>query len=613
MTFDTSRHRFDPASNYFGVIQQQGRMQSDADWTELVAQVTRRLQAGTLDTMGRAVVPLETPDGFRVRVAGDGTFTVDPGRLYVDGILAENHGDAPAAWDPRLAERRGTAGVGYGKQPYLPDPPALPTSGGPHLVYLDVWQREVTYLQDPSLVDPALGVDTTGRLQAVWQVRVLADVGPVTCATPDADVPGWADITRPSAGRLSTRTADPAEKSDPCTIPPAAGYRGLENQHYRVEIHDGGAPGTATFKWSRDNGTVATRVTGIDAARDRLVVESVGRDAVLRFSDGDWVEVTDDRRELQGLPGVLRRIRRGGGVDDATRTIRLETPLPSEAFTTDGADRHTRIRRWDQAGVVLREKGTEKGTKFHDLDASGATGAIPVPADGSALFLEDGIVVQFEVADKDGAFRPGDAWTFAARTADASIERLEKAPPRSVHHHYARLALVTFPSTVVDCRTPWPPAAGQGGCCTQVVAPGESIQAAIDALPDGGGCVCLRTGEHPIADALRIRTSNVSLHGSSPGVVVRRSTAGPLLTVGDLDDPQIERVSVAGIRWRAGPAAGAVAGGRARARRARRSSAGSWSSGAWPERRCGTARWSRTRDRRARYARSACSWWTART
>src|SRR5690606_12658219 len=124
-----------------------------------------------------------------------------------------------------------------------------------------------------------------------------------------------------SGARLSTSTGTPDFEECPCQVPPAAGYRGLENQLYRVEVHHGGPFGTATFKWSRDNGSVATRVTHINPARDRITVESIGRDDVLRFNDGDWVEVTDDFRELSGQPGELRRIRVAGGVDERARTL----------------------------------------------------------------------------------------------------------------------------------------------------------------------------------------------------------------------------------------------------------------------------------------------------
>ena len=51
--------------------------------------------------------------------------------------------------------------------------PILPKGSGPFLVYLDVWKRAITYLEHPELIDTAVGVDTTGRVQMVWQVKLL--------------------------------------------------------------------------------------------------------------------------------------------------------------------------------------------------------------------------------------------------------------------------------------------------------------------------------------------------------------------------------------------------------------------------------------------------------
>ena len=51
-----------------------------------------------------------------------------------------------------LAESRGLDPLPYEEQPYYPNPDALPETGGPHLVYLDVWEREVT----------------VGRKSAIW-------------------------------------------------------------------------------------------------------------------------------------------------------------------------------------------------------------------------------------------------------------------------------------------------------------------------------------------------------------------------------------------------------------------------------------------------------------
>jgi len=540
MSFDLSRVRFDARRDFLGVVMQQGRVQLDSDWNEWAAQLARRLQAGTLDTFGGNVVPRITPNGFRIEAAG-GALSIGPGRIYVDGLLAENHGGTPDEWDPLLAESSGTTAIDFASQPYYKNPPALP-DGGPHLVYIDVWQRDVTALQDPDLIEQAVGVDTTGRLQTVWQVKVLEGVGNISCATPDDDIPGWPEITAPSAARLSTGTDDTPGEPDPCEVPPDAGYRGLENQLYRVEVHMGGPLGTATFKWSRDNATVASRVTHINPARNRITIESIGRDDVLRFNDGDWVEVTDDWLELNNLPGELRRISVAGGVDESARTLTIDTALTAGLFPVDGqqatdALRNTRVRRWDQSGQIRREDGTA----LENLDDAGSSGAIEIRAAGTRLFLEHGILVDFDLVPAGGAasgeFKSGDYWVFAARSTDASIELLDSAPPRGIHHHYARLSVVDFPDDESDCRTLWPPVADGEDCACTVCVTAEghnsgsaTIQQAVDSIKDSGGTVCLGIGTYNLREAisvigarsLRIKGQGWAsmLLGSAPGGII---------------------------------------------------------------------------------------------
>ncbi|MFX8848757.1 DUF6519 domain-containing protein, partial [Acinetobacter baumannii] len=67
---------------------------------------------------------------------------------------------------------------------------------------------------------------------------------------------------------------DPGQQSsDPCILSPTAAYRGTENQLYRIEIQQGNlGGGQATFKWSRDNGSVAARWLGTEG--NDLVVSS---------------------------------------------------------------------------------------------------------------------------------------------------------------------------------------------------------------------------------------------------------------------------------------------------------------------------------------------------
>lgn len=560
MSSDFSRQRFDPHNDFAAVLMQQGRVLLDADWNEGVEILDRRLRAETLDTLGPAVVPTTTPQGFEIGLSGS-SLTIGPGRMYVHGLLADNHGGAPLAWDARLAELRGGA-IAYAAQPYLPDAASmapLPSAGGPHLAYLKVWQREVTPLQRPDLVESAVGVDSTTRWQTAWQVRVLENVGAgVTCATPAEEIAPWMALTAPSAGRLSTGTAPVEDVDDPCIIPDSAGYRGLENRLYRVEIHTVDAAGNATFKWARHNASVATAVTAINGGD--LTVDLTARDEELRFSNGDWVEITDDVRELAGLPGILRQIL---DVTDATRTITLVDVLPAGTFptATGGATlegRHTRLRRWDQKGSVL----TTAGVSHAEVDA--VEGAIPVPTDGTALRLEAGIVVTFSLAAEDGRFRAGDYWVFAARSADASVEILDKAPPRGVHVHYARLAVYTIGESPMDCRIFWPAEfAGSGCACTVCVSPKShasgtlTIQQAIDQVSTTGGTVCLSSGVYNISHTPPLRITgahSVRLVGEGWRTLLVRSGPGTAIEVSGSVGFTLEALTVVTSRLQPAPA-----------------------------------------------------------
>jgi len=565
MSFDTSRFSFHPWHDYFGVVMQQGRVQLDSDWNEWVAELGRRLQAGTMDTVGRAVVPRTTPEGFHILAPG-GVLNIGVGRMYVDGLLAENHGKPPLAWNVNLAELTGSAPTPFLDQPYLhfnetnqPAPanifnaPAL--TGGPHLVYLDVWQRELTHLQAPELIEKAVGVDTTGRLQTVWQVKVLTNVGNADCFTPDGELPAWAALTRPSGARLSNSTGLVTGDQNPCLAPPSAGYKGLENQLYRVEIHRGGPQASATFKWSRDNATVATGVQEIQAG-NRLVVDSLGRDDVLGFHAGEWLEILDDWHELHGLPGRLHRIRPGDGVDAATHSIILETALPAGLFPVDGQgktdpERHTRVRRWDQSGVVRRADGTD----YHNINAASVSDGIPVPAAGTKLTLENGILIDFSLI-AGSQFKAGDHWVFAARTSDGSIEPLVQAPPCGIHHHYARLAIVTLPGEPTDCRIFWPPEVSGESCdCTVCVhaeahnAGTATIQQAIDAVrARGGGTICLDVGTYLLRAPLNLsNVRSLRLRGQGWRTVLQPTVAGGAIDITRSIGVTVENLSIAGI------------------------------------------------------------------
>lgn len=493
MSGDTTRYRFEPGKNYSGVYKQQGRVALDSDWNEGVEIDRRRARVEVLDLGARCFVPESTPDGFRITAGPGGELLIWPGRAYVDGLQAENHGLPPLSFDEVLDESRGTKPVPYVEQPYLDTdllPGIEPTPGRADLVYLDVWSREVTAIEDPELLEIALGgADTTTRLQTVWQVKVLQGVEACHCGQEE---PKYDEATRRSAGRLTTSVVTPPPSDDPCIVAPSGGYRGLENRQYRVQIHAPGPLGVATFKWSRDAASVVARVTEVSGTH-RIVVQQLGRDETLRFDPGHWVELLDDALELAGQPGHMARI---ASVDQGSRTIELDRPVPASIDAADPG-RHTRLVRWDQSLGV---------------DANGllTTAAGPIE-------LEDGVQVSFGIDPEvpGGRMLTGDYWLAAARTADGSFEALVDAPPRGIHHHYCRLALVRWQREdveplVTDCRQ-----IGDARCCCSVeVHPGGDVQAAIASLPVDGGEVVLLPGDHHVARPLVIvERENVRLRG----------------------------------------------------------------------------------------------------
>src|SRR5262245_19774894 len=104
---------------YAGTLLQQGRPLTDRDWNDLVTQLNRRDQAGTLDTSGQVLVSTPLPDAFKIEFAS-GDLVINRGRLYVDGLLADNRGTGDLQWDPMLTEQFGKDRVPYKKQKYFP-------------------------------------------------------------------------------------------------------------------------------------------------------------------------------------------------------------------------------------------------------------------------------------------------------------------------------------------------------------------------------------------------------------------------------------------------------------------------------------------------------------
>lgn len=421
---DFSRLTFDPRNHFSRVLVQQGRVYLDSDENERTAIQLYALRGTMRDVVGQHGIPdtAETTTGFSIS-KGDATtpgFKIGVGRYYVNGILCENADNL----------------AGYFNQPdYFVDAGDDPLPDTPYLVYLDVWERHTTFIDHPLLRETALGgPDTASRAQVVWQARVLKpDAGfpsPVNAQTitPEyiaREVEGRGPTQRP---RMRARVKPGDVSTTPCVMPPSNGYRGRENQLYRIEVHAGGPANTATFKWSRDNGAVMFPISEIGAVS--VTVDNLGLDSTRSLVPGDWVELLDDRVVLHGRAGTLARV---ASIDES-RQIKL-TPVGSVSIP-DSIDQSRRpfLRRWDHRG------------------APPATGVITIKEsadpDAGWIDIEDRIQVQF-VPLADGAeYVTGDYWTIAARTATGGIEWPAEAgvpdslPPQGIEHSYAPLAMM---------------------------------------------------------------------------------------------------------------------------------------------------------------------------
>ncbi len=450
MKADFSRLTFRAAKHFSLVLIQQGRVLLDADFNEQGAILANAIRQRMRDLLG--------PHAGRADAAGTLAFSLSSvddklaiayGRYYVDGLAAENTAPLPD-------DKNQIAPLFYDGQPGYPFPNDIKTDdftiGTPYFFFLDVSEQPVTRFEDPTIREVALGgPDSAVRMQVMWHVRAVER--PAGAFKPEE----WLDEhvqrhsrTEPAAvgARLPQMRAftDPKDNPDdtPCVADPLGGYSGVENQLYRIEIHtDGSEAGVPlTFKWSRENGSVAA--AWIDVEGNDLIVDGI-RDTARGFSPGQWVEVTDQIAQLRATPGVMARLvkveRNRLTLDPAS----LSAPLPPRVQLLNPV-----VRRWDH-----------RASKDYQLKG----GAVVLEED-KVYNLERGIKVSFRkmpAAAPVTAYRTLDYWLVPARSATANIEWpfhiddpagsatkvYDYSEPVGVYHAYAPLAVVT-PNAAAD-------------------------------------------------------------------------------------------------------------------------------------------------------------------
>ncbi len=540
---DLTRSTFRAYRHYSGVRMQQGRVQLDADWNEQLDATAHRDRAEAFDVIGPAGIP-KVDGGFELTVAPDGSdLLISTGRAWVGGHLCEVDGETttadatsgtsltvaslvldgaeigPDQWvevvgrsasvvtrttavDPAantislgssvssltgdlLLRRRAS----YAGQPDLPDPEhtgqatstdprLLELPNGTYLAYVEVWERAITALDDPAISEPALGVDTATRSKVVWQVRLLdlAGVpGPVDC---DTDLSDALETLAAPTGLMAARAEPPAGSADLCRPTPAGGYVGLENQLYRVHVHDLDA-GRPVILWSRENASVVTTWTRT-VTSDVLEVAGIGKDAVLGFQPGDWVELYDDTCVLNSRPGTLVRL-----LNAKEDRLTLDPATLVGSTDIDDFPLHPQVRRWDSPGPV-----TITGDDWVEL--------------------ENGVQVAFPAG---GSYRRHDYWLVPARSVLADVDWPRDSAddpvallPAGVRRDSGRLAIVTSTDdglAVTDCRDRFP-------SLTTLTASDVTVDNDVCALP---GAETVQDAIDALCRANDLRRHNRLLHG----------------------------------------------------------------------------------------------------
>ncbi len=144
MKGDFSRLTFRSGKRYTSVRLQQGRVTLDSDWNEQTAIREYPARVRFEDVVGTSAVPGST--GFAAP-------TTEMGR-WRSQLVESTSGASPANW---TSVRRSNAS--YGTR--WCRPPADPIFSA-----LDAWERHLTAVDDPELLDVALGgADTTTRLE----------------------------------------------------------------------------------------------------------------------------------------------------------------------------------------------------------------------------------------------------------------------------------------------------------------------------------------------------------------------------------------------------------------------------------------------------------------
>jgi hypothetical protein len=454
---DYSRDSYDATKQFARVLMQQGRLIVDADWNEQSAILLQQIRNLTTDLIGWHGGPGVTKNGDSSPKDGplaitlqNGAQTVEikGGRYYIDGIPFE----WPKADPYNLAKLNETLGI-IGANENLGKIAVL--------VYADIHERLVVSAEDPELLDPGLnGLDTMARQEIVGRPRGMmvsyepakenegqttpAKIGSVDIQDVQDNKAGFLGLLsgfdRTLLPNLKAFTKREDSNSETCDPSDNSGFSGFENQLYRIEVHtvldkkDSKIFGNATFKWSRDNGSIV--YAGIRTGNS-VTLKSKWRDDSKAIQKGNYVEliaIGDDFGDLVQVTDVIE--------NDGVINLRVKVGTSQQSVNSN--DRPVIIRRWDH-------QDQPNTTPIHSDGDGGFTVARDAQENKSIEFpIEDGLFVQLDLTN-GAMLKPGDHWLIPARSSTGDIlwprntdGNYRFVPARSIEHHYAPIALLVL-------------------------------------------------------------------------------------------------------------------------------------------------------------------------
>jgi hypothetical protein len=529
---DRARISYDPSRHWRGVISQQGRVTLEADQNEADAIAAHERRQELLDIVG----PLGTPDsGYQILPGGSGNppgdLTIQHGTLYVGGERM--------VLDSDLDYAEQTDWIDIAGDP-LWTAPAVPTSGTTEAIYLLLRAQEVGAVEDPALLDVALGgPDTAAR----W--RILQRV--VRTPTNATDCPGamtaleqlWAanglqldpaTLRLESLARLRVSFQQQPQAPSLCEPSGQGGYLVAQNQLIRVQVAsvDNGIP---TLVWGFDNASFLYRIAGTPvvnttAGTTTVTLATAPVDSYHGPAQNQAVEVLMAAAQVTGIDyiaaatGVVSSVTVGYNAD--TKQLELGTVLDANVLSSPLLF----LRVW-QDTVVYSSPGPV---------ALGDTG------------------IQVSLSTTGSTYNVGDYWTFAVRPGTPTTvspvypERIQDAlqPPDGQPMWACLLGLVTWTNgtpAITNCV----PSFGNlvtltergSGCCTVEVGPadvddGASLQKLIDDNSQGvPATICLRPGRYILPSPLMIGAlAQLTIQACEEGVVLAPASAGTQFLLG---------------------------------------------------------------------------------